>query len=193
MAARGVRTGGVPPGTTQVIGLKEFRAALKTSTTAFPFELTRVHKTIANQGAARARGVAAGMGGQQAKYARSIKGRATQTRASIGVFAGKTNPGAGAAFWGTKRRYGWYNWRRYQGTGAPQYKPWVGNTWQVAQFGQGPYAINPALAAYLPELLNEYGKMIDRLSARAFPEPGSTGLSGDVIVIPTVGGANPAL
>lgn len=163
------RTGGSTGAT--IVGLKEFRLALRSLGPEWPKQLRRAHKTIADQGAARGRAFASGMGGVQAKYARAIKGRATTTRASIGVSAGKGNPGANVAFWGAKKRTGWYARSRYSGTPTPQHPEWVGNTWDVAEFGQGPYAINAALAVYRPELIGEFEKMVDRLSRHAFPEP----------------------
>ena len=153
----------------EVIGLKEFRRGLKAVGAEWPKELRRVHKTIADRGAALAQGFASGMGGVQAKAAGAIRGRANQRSARIGVAGGRGSPMANVAFWGAKRHSGWYAAARYSDS-PPQHPPWVGNSWEPAVFGQGPYAINPALARYLPELLDEYGQMIDRLAADAFPD-----------------------
>lgn len=154
-----------------IVGLKEFRRELRALGAEWPKELRKVHKTIADEGADRARSVARGMGGQQAKYAGAIKGTANQREARIGVLGGGRNAGANAAFWGAKRRSGWYGWRRYIDTdGRPQFKPWVGNAWTAASHTGGPYAINSALAQYVPRLLGRYEEMIDELARRAFPE-----------------------
>ena len=163
------RTGGSSGATIQ--GLPEFRKELRRLDKSWPKELRKVHKKIADQGAMRSQSVARGMGGQQRKYASAIKGKANQREARIGITAGKSNAGANAAFWGARARYGWYGFRRYHDTGgAPQYRPWVGNAWQAASYRGGPYAINPALAQYLPRILDLYLEMLDDLSRRAFPE-----------------------
>jgi len=150
-----------------VRGLREFRSALKSANAAFPKELAAVHRAIANDAASRARSEARGAGGQQAKYADSIKGRGTERRIRISV-GGKG--GARAAFFGAKRHSGWYGWRRYRNSETPQFPKWVGNGWEVAQYGEGPYSINPALARYLPEILDRYVEMLTKLSRKAFPE-----------------------
>lgn len=76
---------------------------------------------------------------------------------------------ANVAFWGAKKRTGWYAARRYAHS-TRQHPSWVGNTWEAAVAGQGPYAINAALAAELQRFLGLYGQMIDDLAHRAFPE-----------------------
>jgi len=163
------RTGGSSGA--DIVGLKEFRRDLRVLGSEWPKELRKVHKKIADDGAMKSQGYARAMGGQQAKYASAIKGRATQREARIGITAGKSAAGANAAFWGARARYGWYGFRRYHDTqGAPQFRPWVGSGWEVARFGEGPYAINQALAASLPGILNDYKDMIGELSRRAFPD-----------------------
>jgi hypothetical protein len=155
----------------RIDGLPEFRRALKAIGPDWPKELRKVHRRIAVEGVARSRAAAGAMGGQQARFAGGISARATQTKASVGVLGGGKNPGAKGAFFGAKRRTGWYARQRYLDTaGAAQFLPWVGNTWAAAVPGQGPYAINPALAAYIPQIVEEYGEMIDDLTRRAFPE-----------------------
>lgn len=149
-----------------VVGLKDFRADLKAMDPEWPKELRKVHKKIADTGARYARAVAAGMGGVQAKAAGRISGRATQSQARVSTGGGIGN----VAFWGAKKHTGWFAQSQYAESKAQQHPEWIGNTWDVAEFGQGPYAINPALAAHLPELLDDYLKMIDDLSRRAFPD-----------------------
>jgi len=75
---------------------------------------------------------------------------------------------ANVAFWGAKKHTGWYNRARYV-DGVPQHPKWIGNSWDAATNPGGPYAINAALAAYLPELLDEYEEAIQDLARRAFP------------------------
>ena len=50
-----------------------------------------------------------------------------------------------AAFWGAKKRTGWYADPRYRKS-KRQHPIWVGNSWQAGAKGQGPYALNDAIA-----------------------------------------------
>jgi hypothetical protein len=150
----------------EVKGLKDFRRELKGVSSDLPKALRKAQKEIADDVADRARGVASGMGGVQAKAAGSIKGYATQTQASVGFPSGGI---AGAAFWGTLRHTGWYAAARYVAS-SPQHPKWVGDNWEPGVAGQGPYAINDALADFLPELDDRYLDMIEDLTSKAFPD-----------------------
>lgn len=151
----------------EITGIKEFRAALKAMGPEWAPKLRDVHEQIARRGAALSRGNAQGMGGVQAKAAGTIKGRGNQRQATIAVSGQK---GLGnVAFWGAKRHTGWYANPRYS-DGKAQHPPWVGNTWEVAEHGQGPYAINEALADNLPDIEEQYLNMIVNLANKAFPE-----------------------
>lgn len=148
-------------------GIKDFRRELKALGPEWPQELRRVHEQIARRGAALSRGRAAGMGGVQAKAQSTIKGRGNQRQATIAVSGMK---GIGnVAFWGAKKRTGWFGASKYRGQPS-QHPHWVGNSWEVAMAGQGPYAINDALAADLDDILNQYMDMVTNLAAKAFPE-----------------------
>jgi hypothetical protein len=151
-------------GRVEIRGLPEFRRELKVLDGNWPKELRKVHKTIAEEAARRSRGVAARMGGVQAKAATTIKGQSTQKAARI------STSGIGhVAYWGAKKHTGWYAGGQYRISTGQQHPDWVGNGWDVATMSGGPYAINPALAMYLPTMLDEYGDMIDDLARRAFP------------------------
>lgn len=154
------------PTVVEVKGLKDFRRELKAVSADLPKELRRLQKDIADDVASRAQGIAGGMGGVQAKAAGSIRGYATASQASVGFPAGGI---AGAAFWGMKRRTGWYAAPRY--SGSPRQHPlWVGAGWEPGVRGQGPYALNDALADEADTLLERYADMIEGLASRAFPD-----------------------
>lgn len=155
----------MPGSSIRIEGIKELRRELKAIGPEWPKELRAVHKKIAEFGAARSRAVASGEGGETRHFAKSIRPRANQRQAIIAIA-----PAANAAFWGAKRHTGWYAKPQFHASPA-QHQPWVGNSWEVAVAGQGPYAINPALAAALPQILDDYADMIDDLTKRAFPEP----------------------
>ena len=151
-----------------VRGLNEFRKALKAVGPEWPRALRGVHKVIADKGATAAQGFARGMGGVQAHFAAAIRGTANQREARVGLRAGERGPNV--AFWGAKRHTGWFAAGRYHDTalGARQHPPWVGSDWDAAVAGQGPYAINAALAAHLPEFLDDYLDMVIDLASEAF-------------------------
>lgn len=163
------RSGASSGGKVEIVGLKEFRQALRSLGPEWPKALRAANKRIADRGALLARGYAAGMGGVQAKAAGAIKGYANQREIRIGIGSGKALPMAAVAFWGAKRHTGWYARARYHDS-TPQHPEWVGNSWDVAAFGQGPYAINQSLAMNINTLLEEYFTEIEVLAHDAFPE-----------------------
>ena len=154
----------------EVRHLREFRAALREIDPQFPRELRAVNKKIADRAATGARGIAYGLGGVQAKAAGAITGSADQTSASVGVNASSRNPMANVAFWGAKKRTGWFADARYSSSSSIQHPPWVGNSWEPAEFSGGPYAINRALFFDLPDLMADFDDMVDDISRRAFPD-----------------------
>lgn len=147
-------------------GLRDFRRDLKAVSADFPKALRVAHKQIAADVATAARGKAASMGGVRAKAASKIKGYATPVQASVGFPAGGI---AGAAFWGMKRHTGWYAKAQYRGS-PPQHPPWVGSSWEPGVAGQGPYAINAAIAGRLDEIIGAFGDAIADITKQAFPD-----------------------
>jgi hypothetical protein len=149
-----------------VKGLREFRTELKRVDAEFPKALRKVHKEIADDVADRAQNVASGMGGVRAKAAGAIRGYATQVQASVGVSGGGI---ANVAFWGALKRSGWYAHIHSPG-GRRQHPMWVGNSWEPGVAGQGPYAINDAIADKLPDIDESYLDAIEDLARSAFPD-----------------------
>jgi hypothetical protein len=145
----------------QIRGLDEFRAGLRAAAVAEPQAAVKANTKIAKAVAAEAQMFAVGEGRQQAHFARFIVGRGSRTGASVGL-RGRT---ANAAFWGAYRHTGWYSTK----PGPPQFKPWIGNAWLVGVPGQGPYAINPAIAHESDNIIRSYSQMIDEITKKAFP------------------------
>lgn len=153
-----------------IVGLNEFRAALKALDGNWPKELKEAHKTIGDRGAQWGQWEAA-TGSRMQQVARAaIKGKGTEKDARIRVAQTKAIPFANFAFWGGKRRAGWFADPLRYGAYASPFQPWVGSDWQAASAGEGPYAINPALAKHMDDILETYWKLIDRISHRAFPD-----------------------
>lgn len=148
----------------EVEGLAEFRAQLRDADRAFPRELTKFHRSIARDVLLLARANAARLSPMQRKAASALGARATQTGAAIVLNPSTRVPFVDAAFWGALRRTGWNRWDPYS---RPQFPAWVGATWTVGVAGEGPYAINDAIATYLPRIDGLYDDMFDRVGAIA--------------------------
>jgi hypothetical protein len=155
------------PRAVEVKGLKDFRRELKELENGMEKELRVFHKSLGDELADKARSIASGMGGVRAKTAGAIKGYATQLQASVGFAPGGRYPAASVAFWGAKRHTGWY---AHINSSVPQHPKWVGNSWEPGVHGQGPYAINDAVADAAHDLADRYGRFVDDLTARAFPD-----------------------
>lgn len=169
----------------EIVGLREFSRELRKVGPEWPKHLTRVHRTITTPLAARARANAQGLGGVHAKAAKTIRGKASPTAAAVGPTVLGKHPYANVAFWGRRNRSGWYAnigkgpgligkaARALRGQAAstrrPQGPAWVGNSWQAGERGQGPYAINDAVADLAPNYEQQLANAYADLTRRAFP------------------------
>lgn len=144
-------------------------------------EKRRAHKEVAEQVAPVARAHAVSGSPMERHFAAAIQPRSTQTYARIAVAGERSKKGkskANAAFFGAKGRAGWnLGWykgelrpRRYLG-GRPQFQEWVGASWAVGVRGEGPYAINDAIASFGPRIDDLYLEAHERAlrAAGAFP------------------------
>ena len=164
--SRSIRGPGTRSGSTsgvEVLGLSAFRKELRQLEDPKPWtrELGKVNREVAKQGAEWARAAATAMGGPQKHFAGAIRGYGSAASARIAV----KDQDAYAAFWGAKQRTGWN-----AGNKTPNQPEWVGNSWDAAVHGQGPYAINDALATRLRQLEALYINGIDDITRRAFPD-----------------------
>lgn len=101
------------------------------------------------------------MGGPWRHFAGDIKAAGGVAGARITV-----ESEANAAFWGAKKRTGWNAGHG----GRPQHPAWIGNMWDAGVTGQGPYAINQALADHTDDIVDAYSAALDRIAATAFPD-----------------------
>jgi len=156
----------------EVGGIKEFRKGLKQAGAEWPKELRKAHLAVAKIAERESRRVAINRGGLTAKAAPAISGRATGTEARLEFRRRQTGNLAftNVAFFGARQRSGWYAWERYSKSTKRQHEPWIGNAWKVAVHGQGPYAVNDALANSEAELYAEFVAAIRRLAREAFPQ-----------------------
>lgn len=168
----GTRSGSTSGAAIRVEGLAEFRRELRklSEPRAWSKELAGLHRDLAKDMAAKAQAEARGMGGIQRHFADAIRGYGTAPAARLGITAGRKGErywGAYAAFWGVKdNRTGWNN----DGSKPNIKAEWVGNSWDVAVIGQGPYAINSTLATHQRYIVEKYGHAFDALARRAFPD-----------------------
>lgn len=137
-------------------------------------ELARAHKETAERGAEWARFEAAGSGGkwgrQRAVAIDSIKPKSSAKAAQIAVYSSGRAPFALAAYWGAKRHAGWYGAAKYRQSAGKQFAPWVGSDWAVAVAGEGPYAINDALAKHLKDIDEFFLSSVDRATSNVYPD-----------------------
>ena len=160
----------------EIVGLKEFQAALRVLDVRWDSAFSLAHQKIATKGAAYARTAARGGSKLEQKGASAIGPQWTKTQARVAVLPSKfLDPMANVAYWGAKRHTGWYAAGRYRDS-TPQHPKWVGNTWEPLVPGQGPYVINTALAYRKEQLLDEYFEAIEAIAHRVndapFPEGG---------------------
>ena len=162
--SKGIRGPGTRSGSSsgvEVVGLSAFRKELRQLEDPKPWtrELGKVNRELAKKGAEWAQAEARGMGGEQKHFADAIRGYGSAASARVGIASankGQKNWGAYGAFWGSKVN--------------PQFDWWVGASWDVAVHGQGPYAINDALATRIRQLEALYINGIEDITRRAFPD-----------------------
>jgi hypothetical protein len=164
--SKGIRGPGTRSGSSsgvEVVGLAAFRKELRTLDDPKPWtrELGQVNRELAKKGAEWAQAAAVAMGGPQKHFAAAIKGYGSAASARIGI----RDERAFGAFWGAKQRTGWN-----AGNQTPNQPEWVGNSWDAAVHGQGPYAINEALATRIRQLEALYINGIEDITRRAFPD-----------------------
>lgn len=134
-------------------------------------KLKEVNEANAYTIAADARAKARALGGVQARAADAIKSRRVKAGIRVAVSSGAGRPEALAAFWGGKRRTGWNSPDDVTNPGfisdTPNLPEWVGNTWKVAERGEGPYAVNAAIADKRADVIKAWGDAIDDLAREA--------------------------
>jgi hypothetical protein len=132
----------------QVTGLKELRRELKAVDAAFPKQLQKANRRVAEVVAAGTRAAFSSMGGSAPKVAPKVAALAQQARAQVRV-GGGSGVGAEVAMgnlWGSRR--------------FPQFPPPVA----------GGYALYPTIKDKSDEIVEAYADEIDDLLKRAFPD-----------------------
>lgn len=148
----------------EIPDLTAWRRDMRATGKEWAIELYRAERPIGVALAVQARLMAVGTGPAQAHFAPWIVGGAGVDGASVGLRGRDAN----AVFWGAKKRTGW---NALNTNSAPQFPGWVGDDWDVGVVGQGPLAINPAIAHEMPWILARYEHVIDDVTRKAFPQP----------------------
>lgn len=133
----------------RVTGLKELRSELKQVDAAFPKQLQKANKKVAELIAEGTRAAFSSMGGSAPKVAPTVKALASQTRAQVKV-GGGSGVGAEVAMGNTFGSAGRF----------PQFPP----------AKPGGYALYPTIKDKFDESIEIYGDAIDDLLKRAFPD-----------------------
>ena len=134
--------------TVRVTGLKELRKELKAADAAFPKELQKANKKVAELVAEGTREAFSSMAGSAPKVAATVKAYASGARAQV-----KVGGGGGVAA-----------------------EVAMGNLWGSGRFKQFParvadgYALYPTMKARNDQIVDLYGDMVDDLLHRAFPD-----------------------
>jgi hypothetical protein len=145
--------------------LQAFRKALKDRSDAKAWQrsLASANRRAGEIIAADARRRAVALGPRGAKAAAGIQASSNQIGIRIRVANTSRSPATLATIWGAKKRTGWYSRGRYRDSDGEQHPEWVGSDWEVGEPGQGPYAVNPAIAAKRDEAIEMWAESIDRL------------------------------
>lgn len=151
------------------VDFDDFISDLRDAQQGLAKEKRRANREVAEVVATTARARASAGTKLERHYASAIQARSTQYVARIGLSTSAKNWGANTAFFGTKRRTGWYAKGKYTNSPAPQFPEWVGIGWPYASRTEGPYVLNAALADVLPKVEELYIDAHERAYKRAFP------------------------
>lgn len=128
------------------VDVPEIRSQLKDLKRSITKEQRRANRSVAKQVETWSRSEARAAGGLAKLSAGAIKARGDAKRARLRIVPGVRTPAAQIAFWGARKRTGWYARYRYRNTRTPQHRDWVGASWRTGVRGEGPYVLNDVLA-----------------------------------------------
>lgn len=137
----------------RVEGLRDLSRHLRAIDKSLARDLRIANKAAAETVLAEARRRASSLGGVAAKTAPTLRASGEQQRATVRLGGARAPYALGAEF-GAKR---------YR-----QFKPWRGNQWGGFSGGPG-YFLHPAIRETADEIVGQYGNLLDKLTAKAFP------------------------
>jgi len=140
----------------EVEGLASFRSSLKRADKNIDKEFGRAQRELGRLLVIDAKAKARASGTARRHFAGKITMRSNRDGLILGIRDPKMSA---AAFWGAKRRTGWYADSRYRKS-TRQHPIWVGNGWQAGVKGQGPYALNDAIADNRDRIFDLYSEAV---------------------------------
>ena len=147
----------------RVKGLEDFLGELKRVDPEWRKTVAKTHREVAKVVRDDARAAAPG------RHKSAISSRADPRSAQITVKPGRRGDSL-AVFLGMKGRSGWYTAGQFRSSRGRQHRPWVGNQWQPGDRNGVPYHIGPAINRSVDDVIEEYGEVIGRIFAAAFPD-----------------------
>lgn len=153
-------------------GLKELKDGLASARRDLGKEQRKAYKEVGDFVAKKSQAVALRGTPAQRRFAKAIRGRSTTTAARVAVVPGVRLGGAAATFFGAKplTRSGWNARGRRTPGMRPQFPEWVGNTWTVGKYGEGPYVINSTIVTNREEIDKKLRNAPLRALHKAFPD-----------------------
>ena len=147
----------------RVEGMEDFLGELKRVDPEFKRTLAKTHREVAKIVRDDARQAA------PSRHRSAITSRADPKSAKVTVKPGRRGDSL-AVFLGMKGRSGWYARRQFRSSRGRQHRPWVGNQWDPGATGGVPYLIGPAINRSVDDVVDEYGEVLGRIFAAAFPD-----------------------
>ena len=145
----------------RVEGARELARAFRKATGSSR-ELSRAHREVGRLATDKSKHAAISARPQQQRAAAALLGKGTAKEASIAVRnTGRVPFGIGAFMGALQYR---------------QFPPWVGNSWDITA-GEGPYVIAEAVAAAMPEIVEEFEWAIGHAIRQAGLEVETYGMS----------------
>lgn len=154
----------------RVVGLAEFRAALKAVDVALPKEVGQLNKRVGEKVVGWSQSTASGVGRQAAKAADTMRASAAQANAFVTIGGNAVDFALGAVF--GARRGVQRGTRSGPMVGWNQFQPWRGNQWQDGEFpeaGVGYFFVSD-VREHRDEIEQMYLDGVEEISRLAFPD-----------------------
>lgn len=150
----------------EVKGLDEFAKELRRIDPRLAKALSKGHKEIASDVAAKAQRKVTGLRSPRSgRAATGVRARATAKNATI-VLLG-SNPVVRAAVMGAEVHWVFGRPIRQSSMLRRVWQPWVGNDWTAEE---GLYGVSPAIREAIPGVIETYAERISEALAAAFPD-----------------------
>ena len=154
-----------------VQGFEELFAGMKKATQSLSRETRKANLVVSKQDVEWAQQKARSGSRLEQRAAVGIGPSATNATARIRMIPAQNGTDAALAapaFWGMKKRVGWFANKKYEAYGS-QMPTWVGNGWTAGRPGQGPYVIRDVLVDRIDDIEAMYATAYEAALKGAFP------------------------